>query len=327
MKILLLRLSSMGDIILTQSVVAELRQLYPQAQIHYCSKSQYADLVRMLDDELVFVPYSKSLGWHLSLLKEQYDILIDLHGKFSTWLIRCIVPARRKATYSKQRRLRKSIVNKTTDTAIESTVRLYYSAMDKLFNNASYLHKPLLHPKLSIRESSCEGLPERIDGKKLIAIFVGAAHPTKTYPIQLYRELLSILGDRYQIWLLGDNQDREPASILAREFSASHNLCGRFGFAELAQVVAQTDLVISGDTGPMHMAAALGRKQIAIFGGTHPKLGFAPLNESARILCANLPCQPCSLHGLERCPLKHFRCMLDISPQRIVESIEHLIGG
>ncbi len=82
MKILLLRLSSMGDIILTQSVVAELRQLYPQAQIHYCSKSQYADLVRMLDDELVFVPYSKTLGWHLSLLKEQYNILIDLTESF-----------------------------------------------------------------------------------------------------------------------------------------------------------------------------------------------------------------------------------------------------
>ena len=208
MKILLLRLSSMGDIILTQSVVAELRQLYPQAQIHYCSKSQYADLVRMLDDEMVFVPDSKTRGWQLSLLKEQYDILIDLHGKFSTWLIRCIVHARRKATSSKQRRLRKSIVNKTTDTAIESTVRLYYSALDKLFKNASYLHKPLLHPKLSFRESSCDGLPERMDGKKLIAIFVGAAHPTKTYPIHLYRELLSILGDRYQVLLLGDNLHR-----------------------------------------------------------------------------------------------------------------------
>jgi len=69
----------------------------------------------------------------------------------------------------------------------------------------------------------------------------------------------------------------------------------------------------------------LGKKQVAIFGSTHPRLGFAPLNDQAMVLCSNVSCQPCSLHGLAACPRKHFACMMSIEPEQVITSIyDHL---
>jgi heptosyltransferase II len=86
------------------------------------------------------------------------------------------------------------------------------------------------------------------------------------------------------------------------------------------------DLVISNDSGPMHIAAALQKNQIALFGATHPILGFSPMNNNATVICKNISCQPCSLHGSERCPKGHFDCMNKIKPIEIAEESQKILS-
>lgn len=324
MKILVLRLSSLGDVMLTQPVVAELKDRYPGAVIHYLCKPEYAELVRLFGNVAEVLPYRKSLLWHLGLLSRSYDLVIDLHAKFSTWLLRNLVRAKQKVVYDKQRALRQKIVRKGKGLAIESTLRLYYSALDKLFPESGYTNRPLRQPVLQLNNLRIKhlSLPPVHPGKRIAAIFAGAAHPTKIYPLQQWVELIRLKQDRYQFWLLGSLADRDLSETIASQFEQGvYNFCGAYGLAELVLVLSRCDLVISGDSGPMHLAAALGLKQIAIFGATHPRLGFAPLNEKAVVLSADLECQPCSLHGSKRCLLGHFNCMKRLTPELIAQKM------
>ncbi len=317
MKILLIRLSSMGDILLTQPIVAELRERHPQAEIHYLCKAVYRDLVSLLGDDIQIIEYDKSLLWHIRMMRRYYDIIIDLHGKISSILLKYIIQAPVKLSYNKQHSLRKRISRGDRTSSIESTVRLYYSALGKWKPEVYGEQHPLRKPILRLPPQATKlSLPDRDISKKLLGIFPGAAHPTKIYPAGQWRDFIAMVKDRYQVWLLGSNEESALAESIAAGYpSEVANLCGNFGFIELAQVMSGCDLIISGDSGPMHLAAGLGIPQIAIFGATHPRLGFAPMNDQATVLSLDLDCQPCSLHGSQRCPLGHFNCMKQLSPQ------------
>lgn len=328
MRILILRLSSLGDIILTQPIAAELRDIYPDAEITYLCKAQYSELPMMFGLGLKVIEYKKDPVWHLSLRKEDYDIVLDLQAKFSTWLLMRFLKARRKVVYGKKHNLRRAIVRGKTNQSIESTLRLYYSALEKLFPDKFTSRTPTRNPKLVLDVPPGIGKtpPRKKPGKKLVGLFIGAAHPTKAYPVSQWIEFIRLTRDKYEFRLYGDEKDAVPANAIAQEFEGIQNLCGELSLTELAGEISQCDAIISGDTGPMHLAAALQKPQIAIFGATHPKLGFAPQNERAVVLSADLDCQPCSLHGSERCPRGHFNCMKLITPQMLAESLETLLS-
>lgn len=327
MRILVIRLSSLGDIVLTQPIVRELRSMYPEAEIEILCKPGFAVLPQSFGLDVKVLEYAKTLAWHGRMLKRRYDLVLDLQAKFSSWLVRSLVHSPLKTVYNKQRRLRQSIVRGNPTVAIESTVRLYYSALEKAFPNRFTPETKVLAPHLVLPEIGVNGtrLIKRDPGSQLIGVFVGAAHATKAYPPQQWIELLHLAPQGYRFVLLGSKADVELAAEIERECGGVENLCGKLGLAELIVVIGLCDAVISGDTGPMHVAAALAKPQVAIFGGTHPRLGFAPQNEKARVICADLDCQPCSLHGLERCPQGHLRCLRSIPPALILGELKKLI--
>lgn len=327
MRILVIRLSSLGDIVLTQPVLRELRSLHPEAEIHYLCKPEYAALPKLFGVELTVWEYSKKLGWHFSLLKQRYDIILDLHAKLASALVRLMVRGRHKIVYAKQRGLRRRIVRGDKTAAIESTVHLYCSALERLeperFKSGATLPRPQLD--LPTTAEKPIALPLRSDARQLVGLFVGAAHANKAYPMEQWMELLRQAPERYEFWLLGSAADEPAASRIKEAFPAVTDLCGKLTLAELPGAIAACDIVISGDSGPMHIAAALDKPQIAIFGSTHPRLGFAPLNTKAAIISAELSCQPCSLHGSKSCPRGHFRCMRSIAPNQILSKLEELL--
>jgi len=325
MKFLILRLSSLGDIILTQPVLAELFRRYPGAEVHYVCKPQFADLPRMMGGNITVIPYEKSLRWHLALRRHTYHAVIDLHGKAGSMLIALMCSALRRVRYRKMRALRMDIVRHKSSASIRSTVDLYFSALSRLFQDEAGL---ISDPRLTLPEAGAVPfLPPLPEGHARVGIFPGAAHATKQYPIESWIGLIEEMGDKRRYLLLGSEADHADAEIIRRAHpDLTENLCGKLGLAELAHVIKVCDLILSGDTGPMHMAAALGVKQVAIFGGTHPRLGFAPLNPKAVVLSADLNCQPCSLHGLAQCPLGHFSCMRVIHPQMLKDAAESLLS-
>lgn len=316
MKILIIRLSSLGDLILTQSVCAFLRKQYPDAEIHYIAKAAYLEIIPLMGLALQPISYSKNLKAHIELFKQRYDLVLDLHNKLSSRLISCAAWAKKSAVYNKQRKTRKQIIAGNKELSISSTVNLYKSALSPFFKvdtlAAPELQIPLGAPNIQ--------LPT---GRKLIMVFPGAQHFTKMYPLEYYKELIQKSPADYYYILAGSSAEH-PLCEKLRAFAPDNtlNIAGKYCFAELLQIMQAMDLVISSDSGPMHLAAAIQKEQIAIFGATHPRLGFAPLNPKAKILTQDLDCQPCSLHGSERCPLGHFKCMKELKPALLLKTIE-----
>ncbi len=313
MKILIIRLSSLGDIVLTQSFAAFIRMRYPEAEIHFIAKKAFAELIGLLGCELKPIIYDKSIKAHLALKREKYDLVFDLHGKLSSYLLRLFACGKKSYVYDKQRSLRQRIVAKRSDKSIASTVTLYQSALYPLFGKVA-LPQPRLFPP---QKELWLNLPKY---QKLILIFPAAAHFTKQYP--RFRELISKSPSDYYYLLAGSPSERDYCEGIRKGLeNRCQNIAGEYTFGELLLIMQQADIVISADSGPMHLAAALQKPQIALFGATHPRLGFAPLNPNATVIVKNLPCQPCSLHGGKVCPLGHFKCMQELDPQEILSLI------
>lgn len=329
MKILILRLSSIGDIVLTQPVVAALVKHYPTAEIHYLTKKPFRPIVEAFGFPIIIYNWEelKSFG---ALLKfgrsHKFDLVVDLHNKFNTLLIKTIVAGKKTVTYEKHHLLRRKIVNHKTTKTISSTVKLYFTSLKKLgivdkFSYPILTASNLDNPKI-LKLLSKE--PEQ----KLIGVFPGAQHKTKQYPVDQLLEALILISQNSncKFVILGSASEKHLAEYLTHNSKLNIiDLCGELSIKELIEVTSKLDFVISNDSGPMHIAAALNKPQLAIFGATHPKLGFAPLNKRAIILTAELTCQPCSLHGGASCPLQHFNCMKNVSFESVAKEINQLI--
>ena len=317
MKILIIRLSSLGDIVLTQPIAAALRARYPKAQIDFITKPAFHTIVEKFDCIDNIINWDESLNCLKNLNKSHYDLCIDLHAKFNTLLIKTFCHAKQTVTYSKKHNLRKAIVKHRTDETISSTVQLYYSALEK-----AEIPYRFTNPQLFLKDQSPKN-----NAEKTIGIFPGATYKTKQYPPEKIIDLINLFQDDWQVILFGSASE----AALSKQISASvkrpvQDLCGKLNLDQLCSQIASLDLVISNDSGPMHIAAALDKPQIAIFGATDPALGFAPLNPKAVIFNHNISCKPCSLHGAETCPLKHFKCMLSLDNIQIYQSIQKTLS-
>lgn len=321
--ILIIRLSSLGDVVLTQPVAAELKRQYPQAEVHYLTKRAFFPVVECFGcvDKVYIWEEVKSFSRLVKLKNRRFDLVIDLHKKLSTYYIKYIVGGKNSLTYNKQHSLREKIVKHRTNDSIASTVELYFSAFRKT-GIQFVISKPHLQPTVPIPA----GLANKLKRKKIkVAIFPGALHKTKQYPTSNLIEVINRLDEKFQIFILGSDSEKALAKEIVNKVDKSvYDLAGELSISELITFLSEMDIVISNDSGPMHIAAALKRKQIAIFGATHPKLGFSPMNDNAIVLKADLQCQPCSLHGGEKCPQGHFNCMKMIKPEQIVHILNNV---
>lgn len=321
MKILVIRFSSLGDIILTQAIIKQLRLHYPKAEIDYLTKPLFKPLIsEYLKTDSVFTEY-KSLTQLLLLRKRKYDLVVDLHNKFNSWLAKKIINGEKTVTYDKKRRLRQKIVAHKTHLTINSTVDLYNTVFDKLQKPYTFLEPEILTSK------SLKLLPLKSTFK--VVIFPGATHNTKRIP---QNKLISFINNyehaNTSFYLLGSGGERNLTEVISQKCKKPcFNLAGKFNLVELVSAVSEADLVISNDSGPMHIAAALRKPQIAFFGSTHTALGFRPLNSLAKVITHPIKCSPCTLHGQKECPLVHFACMQNISVEAIYKAYQELRKG
>ena len=327
MKIAIIRLSSIGDIVLTQPILYNLKKQYPNSKIYYISKQKYFPLLDCISDIHKKIPYEKLKKNKLKDLPE-FDLIIDLHSKLSTFLIKLKLKANKKITYNKKHFTRFLIVKKLTDKTIDSTLDLYLSALKKIKFNFEFIF-PTLKPKNSDKAKINQLFTDYrvIKKKTIIGLFPGAAHKTKQYPWQKWVNFINSVPDNWncQFLILGSNDDKFVATKIKRKTNNTLDMTGAVDLRELVFLIDQLDGVISNDSGPMHIAAALKKPQIALYGATDTSLGFKPLNEKAIVIESNIPCQPCSLHGSNYCPKRHFYCMNSISFRIIKESFQDLL--
>lgn len=323
-KILIIRFSSIGDIVLTTPVVRCLKQQMPRATIHFCTKAQfkylvdknpYIDQIHLLDDSL-----GKLIG---ELQEEKFDLIIDLHDNLRTLIIKWRLGVKHH-TYDKLRWQRDMLALLPIAMPKPShVVERYMKTLDSL--GISYDNKGLDFYIDDKDEVETEWLPESHQ-KGYVAYVMGGTAFTKMLPIEKMIELCDKIN--LPIVLIGGKEDFEKGEQLVRFFqevtddrsfnegllklnkkTSIFNGCGKFNLGQSASLVKNSLVVFAHDTGFAHVAAAFKKTVYSIWGGTVP-LYFYPF-ETRFILLENkkLSCRPCSKNGRASCPKRHFKCM------------------
>ena len=164
---------------------------------------------------------------------------------------------------------------------------------------------------------------------EVVGVHPGARWETKCWEARGFAQVCDrLLEDGRKCLLLGDEGD----TLFVQEIASRMNrtpivLAGELGLRTLAAVIERCRVLLCNDSGPMHMATAVGTPVVAIFGPTHPKLGFAPVGEHDVVLTADLPCSPCSLHGEKACRFSHRRCMEAILPDQVMAEVERIVSS
>jgi heptosyltransferase-2 len=168
-------------------------------------------------------------------------------------------------------------------------------------------------------------LAERgLDRQPFAALAPGAAHATKRWPIRHWialAERLRTMG--YELVAVGGADDRELANQLG---PGVHNAAGEFTLQETGACLARAAVLVSGDTGVMHMATGVGTRVVALFGPTVELFGFFPYASGAAVLESDPGCRPCSAMGTARCPLGHHRCLEEVFPDQVAAAVQRLVA-
>jgi len=330
-RIAILRLSALGDVILTLPAVHALRQAFPGAHLAYWVKEEYADAVRhdaAIDHVRVLETDARKIEDVVSMSAEleDFDLIVDLHGNARTRVLTFHqkAPVLRAPSY---RLLRERWVRARwtrPKPAPHATAR-YAAALAPL--GLAVTGVPRIEAGAEA-EAWAEGwLAEWGPAQPPIALCPGAGRFTKRWPEEHWvalDERLEAAG-RARLWFSTETERWALPALAGRiEHRPAARWCAQ-PLPRIAALLSRCAAAVSNDSGLMHLAAARGIPVVALFGGTVPELGFAPVGEGHKVLVHRVSCQPCSLHGLERCPKGHFRCMKELTPERILESLSPLL--
>lgn len=319
-KILIIRLSSLGDVLLTTPVVRSLQQSYPNLSIDFLIKNNFADAIRLNPNISKTIIYDDSHELLKQLKNNKYDLVIDLHNNFrSKKIVRQLkLPAYKfvKPNFKKFILVHFKI-NLLKD--IKPISQRYADVIPNFELDRNGL-------ELFIPESFRSELEEF---EKVIGICPGAFHFTKRWPLEFYAEFgRRLTEDGYKVAILGGESERDICKDLQKKTPTSVDLSNNNKLFQTAAHMKNCKTVICNDSGLMHTAAAMGIPLISIFGSTVREFGFAPYGVRNWVVeNPDLNCRPCTHIGKSRCSKKHFKCMNEITPSLVYEKFKNLLGS
>jgi len=330
-RILLIRLSSIGDIVLTTPLIRLLRRRFPNARVDYITKARYAGLVRHHPglSTVIEFPDHGSAGDLLRLRRwirrEKFDVILDLHKNMRSQVLTLAAGAGRVSRLKKYG-FRRSLLVKTKINLYHSIVpvyRRYIAAAAFLGIEDDGRGTELVLPE-SIKQKAAQHLPvDWQQAASYLALVPGAGFATKRWPVQRFAELAAKLNAAgHPLCILGDAADRPLAAAIREQAPASLDLTGKLGLLESAAVLAGAKLVVTNDSGMMHVSEAVGTPVVALFGSTVRELGFYPILPGSQVIeNPEVRCRPCSHIGKNKCPKGHFLCMLSLDMERVLQSV------
>lgn len=324
-KFLIIRFSSIGDIVLTTPVVRAIKNKFPNSEVHFVTKRAFIDLVQYNPyvDKVFLLDESLS-RLAAALRSEKYTHIIDLHHNLRTTILKLKLIRVKSFTFRKLNFIKWVYIR--TKWQVMPPIHIvdrYLKSVEPLdVHNDGQGLDFFLPPNFKIPDKKIPSL-FRAD---YIAIVVGAKHFTKRIPQHRVVELCKSI--KMPIVLLGGPEDNGLGEAVAAQ-SGLHvfNACGKLTLLESAAVIKDAKVVITSDTGLMHIAAAFKRNIISIWGNTTPELGMYPYysGDQSRIFeVSGLSCRPCSKIGYEKCPKGHFKCMEDIDYSAIKDLLAKL---
>ncbi len=329
MKILILRFSSIGDIVLTTPVIRTIKTQLDKVEVHYATKAQYCDLFEANPyvDKMHYLADSLQ-GLIQELKQEQFDFVVDLHHNLRTFQIKRALGVK-SSSYNKLNVEKWLKVNLKIDQLPNlHIVDRYMKTVEQLGVKMDALGLDYFIPEKDV--VPIEWLPEGFRDE-FVVYAIGAQHGTKKLPLHKMIELCDRINK--PVVLLGGPEDAATGEEVARFFSREgettlvseglrklnkktivYNGCGKFSLNQSASVVKQSRYVFTHDTGLMHIAAAFKKEIFSIWGNTIPSFGMYPYRTKFTVLENNrVSCRPCSKIGYAKCPKGHFRCMEDLS--------------
>lgn len=337
--ILVIRLSSLGDVILSTPIVRQLQQTYPDAILDVAVASRFAEVyahnprVRKVwaVDPSTTADNTEAdavkLSMHESVPGGKYDLVVDLQHNVRSAALRHGL-GRNVALAPKYRMQKLALVwLKKKPPVITPIVSRYREPLT---------HLPLVMdtegPEVWVERERADGAyaprsPQRhAEGALNIVMAPGAHHATKRWPATKWAELAATLvGKGASVTLVGGPADVEICTTV--DHASGVEVARADGAETLAQTIAvldRADVLVSNDSGVMHLAAARRVPTVAIFGSTVKELGFAPYGVRHTIVEHDVSCRPCSHIGRSRCPKGHFLCMEGIAPSQVAAAIERM---
>ncbi len=333
-RILVIRLSSLGDIILTTPVLRLLRESWPAARIDVAVKAELQEVLHghPCVDRLVPVDTRAPL-WHTirALRETRYDLVLDLHRTLRSWWLYRGSRARVRMAYRKYTWRRALLVRCKWNTLrqVPPVPERYALPLRQLGVTA-----PLPPTEIHVDAASVAAVEQYLAdagfasaARCLIAVAPGSRWKTKQWPVARFAAAASELAARHEaaIVLLGDGHERPLVQAFRQQVAAPViDAVGQSPLMQTAALLQQCRLFLCNDSGLMHMATALGVPVVAVFGPTVQAFGFYPFQAVAQVVSHPLSCRPCTTKGSHGCPRGHHNCMRQIAPEQVVAAAETL---
>ncbi|MGB0914512.1 MAG: glycosyltransferase family 9 protein [Crocinitomicaceae bacterium] len=324
MKILVVRFSSIGDVVLTTPVVRALKNQLDFPEIHYLTKKPFASILEGNTNVDRVITIDKSIDEVVEKLKkEKYDWVIDLHNNIRTTSLK--KKLRRPSRTFKKLNLKKWLLVKLKFDQMPDVhvVDRYFDAVKSLG-----VVNDQREGEFSISEFDYVDVERKfgLAPKTYVSIAIGAQFATKRMPKELLVKLINQINQ--PVIIVGGPMDKALAEEVLIEIERKDvwNACGDFNLKQSASLVGQSAKLVTNDTGMMHIAACLIVPVVSVWGNTVPSLGMYPYYPTDSSMFSihevkDLNCRPCSKIGYQKCPKGHFKCMNDQSVTGILESI------
>ncbi len=321
MRLLVIRLSSIGDILLTTPILRALRTTFPSAEIDFLTKPTFTSLLQGNPN------LTNILATENFKPNQRYNFVIDLQHNFVSRKYHRF--GKKVVRYQKENWKKFLLVNFKVN-----LYRDYESVVERYAKSLAPFGVTLDEKGSEVFLNNEEiefGKSYRSAETPVLAVCFGARHFTKRFPSERLASTLNRLleNNRIDVWLLGGKEDAPIADEILKEIrkkSSVKNFAGKHTLRQTASMLANADAVLSNDTGLMHIAAAFQKPIVVLFGSSVKEFGFLPYKAKFQLLeVEELTCRPCSHIGREACPKSHFKCMREIPEEQIVEAVENAL--
>ena len=334
MRLLVVQTAHLGDVVLTTPLLCELRRAQPWATLDVLTTRLGAEVLDghpAVGDRLVVDKRGRSwlrslAHWSRELPRRRYDAVVAAHRSARSGILVRLTGAELRVGFARAGGAWAYTARVRRDENVHAAQRYLELAVPLGGVPASADAIPRLHPTPGARNRVDRLLEaEGIDrAAKIACVAPGSVWPTKRWPAERYSEIvrrLSANGPRPV--LVGAPSETALCQEVARIAGGALVLAGRTTAADLVALADRAEVLVCNDSGPGHVAAAVGTPVVAVFGPTSPAAGLVPLGANVRIVeHPSLACRPCGRHGARRCPAEHFRCMLELTHDEVWRAVE-----
>lgn len=330
-KILLIRFSSLGDLVLLTALIDGIAEAFPGHDLHMATKEEYSELfdgnahIAKIHTLPAASGFTGLLGLRKGLVQERFDIIIDAHNVLRSNFLYRTLGARRKVQLGKDHVRKLSIIRAGKDLYTEtiSMKDRYLDLLGRLDVEVPALPTRLTPPPAA--EAAADAYLEEngLTGRTIVALSPGARWETKRWQSSGFADVASAMSDSgHATLVIGTGTEKDICPYM----EGSVNACGKLSLMETAAVLGKAAVLVTNDSAPLHIAEAVGTPVVALFGPTVRQFGYFPLLEKSETLEKDIDCRPCSRNGSRQCHIEKRDCLDTIDPGEVIAAVSRILG-